>query len=115
MPGIYPKNLLGIPFALRRAGNTNITDKQIGNKLGNMNMTKTIKIAASALMVGAVALSLLPQSAQANPITGSVSFSGGVSGYTSSNGSGPANSDYTQDHSLVFSGITVVSSPTPPS
>jgi hypothetical protein len=69
-------------------------------------MTKTTKIAASVLMVGAVALSILP-SAQANPITGTVSFSGGVTGYELSTGTGATSSDFSQDHSLVFAGVVV--------
>jgi hypothetical protein len=50
----------------------------------------------------------VPQSAQANPITGTVSFSGGVTGYLNTTGTGATSSDFTQDHSLVFSGISVV-------
>jgi hypothetical protein len=69
-------------------------------------MTKTTKIAASVLMVGAVALSILP-SAQANPITGTVSFTGGVTGYENTTGTGATSSDFTQDHSLVFAGVVV--------
>jgi hypothetical protein len=76
-------------------------------------MTKTIKIAASVLAMGAVALSLLPQSAQASPIQGTVSFSGGVTGYENTAGTGATSSDFSQDHSLVFNGITVNSSPAP--
>jgi hypothetical protein len=80
-----------------------------------MIMTKTTKIAASVLVAGAVALSILP-SAQASTITGTVSFSGGVTGYTGPSGPGigsVVNADFTLDHSLVFNADSVVASPLP--
>jgi hypothetical protein len=76
-------------------------------------MTKTIKIAASVMVAGAVALSILPQSAQATQITGTVAFSGGVTGYENTTGTGTSSSDFTLDHSLVFNNIIVNASPAP--
>jgi hypothetical protein len=57
----------------------------LGTKLANKLMTKTSKIALSVLTAGAVALALAP-TAQAVPITGSVTFGGNVSLDTSSAG-----------------------------
>ena len=65
-------------------------------------MTKTSKIALSMLMAGAVALNIVPQSAQASTIHGGISFDGSVTPYGSTDGSGAAVTDYTLAHSLVF-------------
>jgi len=71
-----------------------------------MIMTKTTKIALSVMMAAA-ALSIIPQSTQAVPITGSISFNGSVQAYTGTTGSGPLAGDYSSAHSLVFSDTTV--------
>jgi hypothetical protein len=70
-------------------------------------MTKTFKIAFVAVMVGAVIL-FANQSAQANLITGGISFNGNVTPYLNSTGTGTQASDFISAHSVNF-GPTVVS------
>lgn len=71
-------------------------------------MTKTSKIALSVLMAGAVALTVVPDSAQANTIVGGISFNGNVTPYTTTDGTGTPAANYIVAHSVVF-GPSVVS------
>jgi hypothetical protein len=75
-------------------------------------MAKTLKIANLGLLSGAVALVLAGQTAQANTITGGISFSGNVTPYLSSTGSGPVATDYISAKSLVFGPSFVANGPT---
>jgi hypothetical protein len=82
---------------------------QIGNKnKRNTIMTKTFKLVYCGLVAGAVALFAVIQSAQANTITGGISFNGNVTPYLNNTGTGTQASDYVSAHSVVF-GPTVVS------
>jgi hypothetical protein len=90
-----------------------VTETLLTNKLGTKlkktkTMTKTTKIALSAVAAGAVALSVGSQSALASTINGSVSFSGSVTPFTGSNGSGTQTSSYLTAGSVVF-GLTTES------
>jgi hypothetical protein len=71
-------------------------------------MYKTTKQILSIITVGAAVAALLPQSASATPISGSISFNGNVTPYDDSIGTGTVASDYSMAHSLVF-GLTTVS------
>jgi hypothetical protein len=71
-------------------------------------MTITFKYAFSVLMAGATALIIVPQSAEANIISGGISFNGNVIAYDTTDGTGPEASDYISAHSVVF-GPSVVS------
>jgi hypothetical protein len=70
-------------------------------------MTTTSKLALSAIVAGAIALS---QTAQAGLINGTVSFAGNVTAYQNTTGTGSLASDFSNAHSLVFSGGDLVNS-----
>ena len=69
----------------------------------NMKLTTQIsKIALSVLAAGAIVGAVIPQTTEASPITGGISFSGSVTPYTTFDGTGSVATDYTLAHSLVF-------------
>jgi hypothetical protein len=76
---------------------------------GKTGMIKVLRVAVLGFLVGAFALCLATQSAQALPITGGISFSGDVTAYATTDGSGPPDFDFTSAKSLVFGPTTVAS------
>jgi len=69
-------------------------------------MFKTTTQVLSLLTIGAVA-AIMPQSATATPITGSISFNGNVTPYVNASGTGTEATDYSLAHSLVFGQTSV--------
>jgi hypothetical protein len=76
-------------------------------------MTKISRIPLPVLVTAAIILGLTPRSAQADTITGSISFSGPVIPYVSTTGTGTVADGFSDAHSLVFGpGPTVVTGAT---
>jgi hypothetical protein len=71
------------------------------------SLFKTLR---GSLTIVWLALRVANQNAQAAPIAGSVAFSGAFTAYISSTGTGATTDDLTAAHSIVFTGITTVSS-----
>jgi hypothetical protein len=78
------------------------------NMISHLKKIRAAKTAFAALIAGAIALVAAPKSAQANVITGGISFNGNVTPYLSDEGFGPPTDDLTLAQSVVF-GPSVVS------
>src|ERR1035441_3740450 len=76
-------------------------------------MTKTFKIAYCGLVAGAVALFAVTQSAQAIPISGSISMHGDEVAYVGTSGIGAVDGDLSTARSIVFNLAVVSTSPAP--